>query len=197
MKKTLTVLLAIIMVLFMSACSVETSSSSTSTFTTTTTDSDGKTTQTTTTTENGVTTTETITTSADDPTGLRNKWREYFTKGAEGVSNNGENIYMIMDDPSAISLAAIMITSKNNEELLTYVYGELSEEDGIVYINDVEEDMRLPFQLGDSNFENCFEIYFQDGDAAVMELVDLDKIIDDMISIWEVHQQAYQEAHSN
>ncbi len=195
MKKILTLLLAVLMIMAMSACSFEASSSSSSTFTTTTTDGEGNTTQTTTTTENGVTTTETITSTADDPTGLRNRWKEIFSGGAEGVSNNGENIYMIMDDPSNIALAAIMVTSKENKELLTYVYGEVSVEDDTAIIRDVEEDLQLPFKLGESEYENCFEIYFQDGDAAVMEVVDLDKIIDDMIGIWEVHQEAYQSAH--
>ncbi len=197
MKKILTLLLTAMMILVMSACSFEATSTSSSTFTTTTTDSEGNTTQTTTTTENGVTATDTITTTADDPTGLRSKWKELFTGGAEGVSNNGENIYLIMDDPANIAHAAIMITSKDNEQLLTYVFGEVVTQDDTAYINDVEEDINVPFQLGDSEYDNCFEIYFQDGDAAVMELVDLDKIIDDMISIWEIHQQAYQEAHSN
>ena len=80
MKKLITVLSVAFILLSMSACSVETSSTSTSTFTTTTTDAEGNTTETTTTTttENGVTTSNTLTTSADDPTGLRSKWREYF-----------------------------------------------------------------------------------------------------------------------
>ncbi len=195
MNKIIAVLISLFIVLCLCACSMEVSSTSSSSVTTTTTDSQGNTTQTTTTTENGVTTTDTITTNADDPTGLRSKWREYFTSGAEGVSNDGFNIYMIMDDPQNIALAAIMITTQNDEELLNYIYGEVTVDGDIVKISDVEEDVELPFQIGESQQENCFELYFQDGDAAMMELVDQDTIINDMISIWEVQQAAYQQAH--
>ena len=195
MKKSITLLAAILLVLGLCSCSVEVSSSSSSSLTTTTTDSEGNTTQTTTTTENGVTSSSTITATPDDPTGLRSKWREYFSAGAEGVSNDGYNIYMIMDDPQDITFAGIMILTQNNDELLSYVYGDVSSDGETVKISDVQEDIELPFRLGDSEQENCFEIYFKDGDAAMMELVGLDKIINDMISIWEVHQAAYQEAH--
>ena len=199
MKKLITVLSVAFILLSMSACSVETSSTSTSTFTTTTTDADGNTTETTTTTttENGVTTSNTLTTSADDPTGLRSKWKEYFTAGAEGVSKDGLNIYMIMDDPENITLSAIMITSPENGELLEYVYGEVVVDEETAKIIDVEEDINLPFQIGESDQENCFELIFQDGDSAVMEMVDLDTIVDDMISIWEVQRDDYQAAHGN
>ena len=100
-----------------------------------------------------------------------------------------------MDDPQNIAFAAIMILTSNNDELLTYVYGDVTVDGDTAKITDVQEDIDLPFQLGDSDQENCFEMYFKDGDAAVMELVDLDTIINDMISLWEVHQAAYQEAH--
>ena len=195
MKKFITLLTAVLLVFGLCSCSVEVSSTTSSSLTTTTTDSEGNTTQTTTTTENGVTTSNTITATPDDPTGLRSKWREYFTAGAEGVSNDGYNVYLIMDDPQNITFAAIMILTSNNDELLTYVYGDVTVDGDTAKITDVQEDIDLPFQLGDSDQENCFEIYFKDGDAAVMELVDLDTIINDMISLWEVHQAAYQEAH--
>ena len=195
MKKIITLLTAVLLVLGLCSCSVEVSSSASTSLTTTTTDSEGNTTQTTTTTENGVTTSSTITATPDDPTGLRSKWREYFTAGAEGVSNDGYNVYLIMDDPQNITFAAIMILTPNNDELLTYVYGDVTADGDTAKITDVQEDIDLPFRLGDSDQENCFEMYFKDGDAAVMELVDLDTIINDMISLWEVHQAAYQEAH--
>ena len=184
-----------LLVLGLCSCSVEVSSSASTSLTTTTTDSEGNTTQTTTTTENGVTTSSTITAAPDDPTGLRSKWREYFTAGAEGVSNDGYNVYLIMDDPQNITFAAIMILTPNNDELLTYVYGDVTVDGDTAKITDVQEDIDLPFQLGDSDQENCFEMYFKDGDAALMTMVDLDTIINDMISLWEVHQAAYQEAH--
>ena len=195
MKKIITLLTAVLLVLGLCSCSVEVSSSASTSLTTTTTDSEGNTTQTTTTTENGVTTSSTITATPDDPTGLRSKWREYFTAGAEGVSNDGYNVYLIMDDPQNITFAAIMILTPNNDELLTYVYGDVTVDGDTAKITDVQEDIDLPFQLGDSDQENCFEIYFKDGDAALMTMVDLDTIINDMISLWEVHQAAYQEAH--
>ena len=195
MKKTITLLTAVLLVLGLCSCSVEVSSSASTSLTTTTTDSEGNTTQTTTTTENGVTTSSTITATPDDPTGLRSKWREYFTAGAEGVSNDGYNVYLIMDDPQNITFAAIMILTPNNDELLTYVYGDVTVDGDTAKITDVQEDIDLPFQLGDSDQENCFEMYFKDGDAALMTMVDLDTIINDMISLWEVHQAAYQEAH--
>lgn len=196
MKNIISILISVAVVLGLCACSVEVSSTSSSSFTTSTTDAQGNTTETTTTTENGVTTTDTITTTADDPTGLRSKWKEFFSAGAEGVSNDGYNIYMIMDDPENITLAAIMVTTPEDKELLTYIYGEVTVDGDTAKISDVQEDLELPFQIGESQQENCFEIYFQDGDAAVMELVDQDTIINDMISIWEVHQAAYQEAHA-
>ena len=195
MKKIITLLTAVLLVLGLCSCSVEVSSSASTSLTTTTTDSEGNTTQTTTTTENGVTTSSTITATPDDPTGLRSKWREYFTAGAEGVSNDGYNVYLIMDDPQNITFAAIMILTPNNDELLTYVYGDVTVDGDTAKITDVQEDIDLPFQLGDSDQENCFEMYFKDGDAALMTMVDLDTIINDMISLWEVHQAAYQEAH--
>ena len=195
MKKIITLLTAVLLVLGRCSCSVEVSSSASTSLTTTTTDSEGNTTQTTTTTENGVTTSSTITATPDDPTGLRSKWREYFTAGAEGVSNDGYNVYLIMDDPQNITFAAIMILTPNNDELLTYVYGDVTVDGDTAKITDVQEDIDLPFQLGDSDQENCFEMYFKDGDAALMTMVDLDTIINDMISLWEVHQAAYQEAH--
>ena len=195
MKKIITLLTAVLLVLGLCSCSVEVSSSASTSLTTTTTDSEGNTTQTTTTTENGVTTSSTITATPDDPTGLRSKWREYFTAGAEGVSNDGYNVYLIMDDPQNITFAAIMILTPNNDELLTYVYGDVTVDGDTAKITDVQEDIDLPFQLGDSDQENCFEMYFKDGDAALMTMVDLDTIINDMISLWEVHQAAYQETH--
>ena len=195
MKKIITLLTAVLLVLGLCSCSVEVSSSASTSLTTTTTDSEGNTTQTTTTTENGVTTSSTITATPDDPTGLRSKWREYFTAGAEGVSNDGYNVYLIMDDPQNITFAAIMILTPNNDELLTYVYGDVTVDGDTAKITDVQEDIDLPFQLGDSDQENCFEMYFKDGDAALMTMVDQDTIINDMISLWEVHQAAYQEAH--
>lgn len=195
MKKIITLLTAVLLVLGLCSCSVEVSSSASTSLTTTTADSEGNTTQTTTTTENGVTTSSTITATPDDPTGLRSKWREYFTAGAEGVSNDGYNVYLIMDDPQNITFAAIMILTPNNDELLTYVYGDVTVDGDTAKITDVQEDIDLPFQLGDSDQENCFEMYFKDGDAALMTMVDQDTIINDMISLWEVHQAAYQETH--
>ena len=38
---------------------------------------------------------------------------------------------------------------------------------------------------------------FKDGDSVFLNFVDQEQIIDDMISLWEVHQEAYQQAQNN
>ena len=180
MKKIISLLLAIFV---LCACSVSTSSSTTTTFSTT--DSSGNTTTTTTTTENGVTTTDTITSSEDDPTGLRAKWHELFTGGAEGVSSNGDYVYFIYDNLDDVTYAGIMILSSDQSELEVYDLGEVQVEDDHFVIIDVEGETTLPFYLPDTPVENGFEIAFKDGDVAQMRFVDIDTIIDDMVSIWE------------
>ena len=179
MKKPITLLLII---LLFCACSVSTTSTSTTTITTT--DSEGNVTETTTTNENGVVVSDTISTSKDDPTGLRSKWHDLFTGGAKGQFENGDSIYFIYDDPEDITLAAIMILSSDQKELLVYDFGEVKVEDNHYIIEDVEGETVLPFYLPDNEVKNGFEIAFQDGDSAIMQFVDIDNIIDDMISIW-------------
>ena len=124
--------------LSLAACSSE--KTSTSTVTTSFTDGNGQTqtTTTTTTTENGQTTTERVSetttengtekpatdnsseaTSAyepdetDIPT-LRDKWASFFNYGAEGKSDQDEQVLFIYDDPDKLSQAAIMIISPDN-----------------------------------------------------------------------------------
>ena len=115
-KKILALLLGACLIFALAGCSVSHSSSSTSTVSSTV---NGETTTTTTTTENGETHTETTTTTADgnttttvdgqvvessesapaeaadpnDPTGLRAKWHDTFTGGAEGTNDDGEHFY--------------------------------------------------------------------------------------------------------
>lgn len=195
MKKI--IILFTLCVLVLSGCSVETSSSSSSSMTITTTDENGNSTTTTTTTENGVTTTDTITTSADDPTGLRNLWTEVFSEGAEGISKDGYPIYFAYNDPDDITTAAIMIMNEDKSELLVYIYGEVVPEDDHFKIVDVDEKEdgtkeNLPFVITDTAVENGFEMEFKDGDSVYLGFVSQETIIDDMISIWEVHQEAYQ-----
>ena len=180
MKKLITLLL---LVLFVCGCSVETTSTSTTTVTTT--DANGNMTTTTTTNENGVVTTDSVTSSEGDPTGLRAKWHELFTAGAEGQNSNGDHIYFIYDNPEAIELAAIMILSEDKSELLAYDFGKVLVEDDHYIIEDVEGEAVLPFNLPDTEVENGFELSFADGTVAKMQFVELDTIIDDMISIWE------------
>ena len=180
MKKFITLLLIIFVVC---GCSVETTSTSTTTFTTT--DSSGNTTTTTTTNENGVVTTDTVTSSDGDPTGLRAKWHELFTAGAKGQNSNGDHIYFIYDNPEAIELAAIMILSEDKSVLLAYDFGNVLAEDDHYIIEDVEGESVLPFNLPETEVENGFELSFMDGTSAKMQFVELDTIIDDMVSIWE------------
>ena len=190
MKKIITLL---VMILMLCACSVSTSSTTTTEISTT--DSNGNTTTTTTTTENGVTTTDTITSSQDDPTGLRNKWKEYFSQGGEGVSKDGYNVYLAYDNPEDIKLAAIMILNSDNSELLTYIFGDVVAEEDHFKIVDVVEDEELPFWLTDKEVEDGFEITFKDNDSVELKFVDQETIINDMIDIWEVQQDNYKENH--
>ena len=180
MKKIITLLVVLFV---LCACTVTTSSSSTTTVSTT--DSQGNTTTTTTTTENGVTATDTITSSEGDPTGLRAKWRELFVGGAEGETTSGEHVYFIYNNPEEITYAGMMILSADKSELLHYDLGNVYLEDDNLVIEDVEGEVVLPFAILDSTDENSFELSFQDGDVAKMHVVDLDTIIDDMVSIWE------------
>ena len=202
-KKIFAVFLAVCLAFTLTACSFSSSSSSTVSSTV-----NGETTTTTTTTENGETHTETTTTtadgnttttvdgqtvdngsgaaaSADDPTGLRAQWHETFTGGAEGTNDDGEHFYFIYDNAESISLAAMMITSPDGSTLSVYDYGEvLKDDNGAPYINDVEGVNSLPFEIVESN-ENGFVFGFQNGVQTQFSFVDLDTIVNDMITIWE------------
>ena len=208
-KKIIALLLGACLIFALAGCSVSHSSSSSSTVSSTV---NGETTTTTTTTENGETHTETTTTTADgtttttvdgqvventeaapaaeaadpsDPTGLRAKWHEIFTGGAEGTNDDGEHFYFIYDNPDSISLAGMMITTPDGKTLSVYDYGNvLKDEDGKPYIEDVEGENTLPFDLVETN-EDGFVFSFKNGVQTQFNFVDLDTIIDDMITIWE------------
>jgi len=208
-KKIIALLLGACLIFALAGCSVSHSSSSSSTVSSTV---NGETTTTTTTTENGETHTETTTTTADgattttvdgqvventeaapaaeaadpsDPTGLRAKWHEIFTGGAEGTNDDGEHFYFIYDNPDSISLAGMMITTSDGKTLSVYDYGNvLKDEDGKPYIEDVEGENTLPFDLVETN-EDGFVFSFKNGVQTQFNFVDLDTIIDDMITIWE------------
>lgn len=194
MKKVIT--LALLLMFVLCGCSVETSSTTT---TTTSTTVNGETTTTTTTTEttNGTseTSTDTITATEDDPTGLRAKWTEYFSEGAEGVSVDDYNVYMAYNDPESITSAAIMILNTDNSEMLTYLIGDVVAEDDHYKIVDVDGDEELPFWLTDTQIDNGFEIRFKDDDTVALGFVDQATIIDHMISLWEVHRDTYLANH--
>ncbi|MBR3227834.1 MAG: hypothetical protein IKF68_04735 [Erysipelotrichaceae bacterium] len=191
MKKIFSCTVILTMVLTTGACSVQTTS--TASFSTSVTDADGKTTTTETVIENGVSGTSTITSSEDDPTGLRNKWHELFEAGAEGVSEDGNNVYFIYNTSDASALAAIMITDGESGELLAYDFGDIEDEEERLVIYDVDGESSLPFTLEYEGYENGFLISFQNDDSAFLSYADLDTIIDHMISIWEVQQESYQQ----
>ena len=185
------ILLTAALLLCLTACT--TTSTSTTTTSVSVTDEDGNTTTTTTTNENGVETSSTTVTNADgetfaisdnDPTGLRGQWPEMFSEGAEGTNEAGESFFFAYDDPDDLNLGAVMILSEDRTELETYVFGEITFEDDIFTIDDVEGEESLPFTVTDAD-ENGFTMGFQNGVTVRMEFVDQDTIIDDMISIWE------------
>lgn len=187
-------ILILLTVLCLCGCSVTATHSASVTTSVT---NDGVTTTTETKIEDGAVSTDTFTTSEDDPTGLRNKWLELFTNGAEGVSEDGCDVYFIYNNSdSDSSLAAIMVTDGETGELLVYDLGEIEEEEDHLVINDVEGKRYIPFTL-DQGDEGGFTIYFQDGDSAYLEYVELEDIIDHMISIWEVQGADFQAKQEN
>ena len=194
-KKIIALLLGACLIFALAGCSVSHSSSSTSTVSSTV---NGETTTTTTTTADGATTTtvdgQVVENSEpapaeaadpNDPTGLRAKWHDTFTGGAEGTNDDGEHFYFIFDNPDSLGLAAMMITSADGKTLSVYDYGKvLKDENGKPYIEDVEGSSTLPFEIAETN-ENGFVFSFQNGVKTEFKFVDLDTIINDMITIWE------------
>lgn len=211
-KKIIALLLGACLIFALAGCSVSHSSSSTSTVSSTV---NGETTTTTTTTENGETHTETTTTTADgtttttvdgqvvenaepavepaaaaadpsDPTGLRADWHKTFTGGAEGTSaDNGDKFYFIFDNPDSITVAAMMIASEDGKTLRVFDCGPVQKgDDGVPFIADTVDDTTLPFEIVETN-ENGFVFSFQNGVKTEFTFVDLETIIDDMITIWE------------
>lgn len=209
-KKIIALLLGACLIFALAGCSVSHSSSSSSTVSSTV---NGETTTTTTTTENGETHTETTTTTADgtttttvdgqvienteaapaaeaadpsDPTGLRADWHKTFTGGAEGTSaDNGDKFYFIFDNPDSISVAAMMIASEDGKTLRVFDCGPVQKgDDGVPFIADTVDNTTLPFEIVETN-ENGFVFSFQNGVQTQFTFVDLEAIIDDMITIWE------------
>jgi hypothetical protein len=79
----------------------------------------------------------------------------------------------------------MMITSADGKTLSVYDYGKvLKDENGKPYIEDVEGSSTLPFEIAETN-ENGFVFSFQNGVKTEFKFVDLDTIINDMITIWE------------
>lgn len=215
-KKTSALLLGICLTLSLAGCSVSHETTSTSTVSKNV-NGETTTTTTTTTTENGVTTEETIITEEsddaeeaaeaegaaeeaaaeeageavvdeDDPTGLRADWHDLFLYGAEGQNEAGENYYLAYDGDETTPHAAFMLTNPDSTILGIYELGEIiTEEDGSTYIEDVEGEDIVPFEIIEDS-EDGFVIQFDDGEAIEMFYVDQETIIDDMISIWEAVQ---------
>ncbi len=185
-------LFVILMLLCLCGCSFSASHTS-SVSTTVSSDGVEKTTNVETKIENGEisTSSSTITTSEDDPTGLRNKWQELFTYGAEGVSEAGNPVYSIYNsgEENDSSLAAIMIVDGETDELIVYDMGDLEEEDDHLVIHDIEGETSISFALDEA--EGGFVIYFQNEDSAFLEYTELDDIIDHTVSIWEVQREDF------
>jgi len=75
--------------------------------------------------------------------------------------------------------------------LLLYELGEIEDEDEHLVIHDVEGDSSLPFAIGEEEYEDGFDIYFQNDDHAYLQFVSVEQIIDDMIGIWEEQHDTY------
>lgn len=212
-KKIMALILVSVMGLSLAACSSE--KTSTTSFSTSITDENGQTqtTTTTTTTENGQTTTEKSTTTttegaatatetasdsatlgvsayepdeSDVPT-LRDKWAGYFNYGAEGVTDQDEQVLFIYDDPDKLSMAAIMLISPDNI-LTIYDIGNVREDKDYYVIEDVDGDLELPFSILETA-DDHFKMGFQDGSTAELYYVDKDTIINDMVGIIEQLQK--------
>ena len=89
-----------------------------------------------------------------------------------------------------------MVTDGETGELLVYDMGEIEEEEDHLVINDVEGKRYIPFTL-DLDVEDGFVIYFQDGDSAFLEFVELEDIIDHMLSIWEIQGADFREKQNS
>ena len=201
--KVLALLLAVCVVLMLTGCEVSSSTTSTTTVTTSKTDADGNTTTNTTTTEvgatvgtNGVSTTaqtntETTTTPAGEAPSftaedLRSAWQERYVGGGKGTDKGGDTIYFAYDDPDQITQAVMMLVSADGKNLLCRegeVFWDDENECEVLY--DEETDSSISFVIDEGDGEDTYIIRFiGDGDEAVMKVMDLDSLFDEMIAVW-------------
>lgn len=208
MKKLLSIMLAILLaacvVLMLTGCEVSSSSTSTTTITTSKTDADGNTTTNTTTTEvgatvgtNGVSTTaqtntETTTTPANEAPSftaedLRSAWQKRYAGGGKGTDKGGDTVYFAYDDPEQITQAVMMIVSADGKNLLSHegeVYWDDENDCEILYDEDLDRSM--PFVIDNGDGDDTYVIRFiGDGDEAVMKVMDLESLFDEMIAVWK------------
>ncbi|MCR5402893.1 MAG: hypothetical protein K6E91_03630 [Butyrivibrio sp.] len=118
----------------------------------------------------------------DIPT-LRDKWADFFNYGAEGKTDQNEQVLFIYDDPDKLSQAAIMIISPDNI-LTLYDIGNIREDEDFYVIEDVDGDEEVPFSILETA-DDHFTMGFQDGSKAELYYVDKDTILNDMIGIIE------------
>lgn len=197
-KKIIGILLSALLLFGLTACEVSTSSTSTTTITTSTTDENGNVTTNTVTSEmgvtagtNGVSTTDnvvetTTTTPADDSEAsdeddLFASLTAKFSSGAEGVSNDGDRILFAYDDPQIFSYGAMIIVTDGGERMLGRE-GEIVDEEEQYRLVDDEIGENVPFGISDGEDDDTYVITFQDGDSAVMTIVDQETILRDMIA---------------
>ncbi|MBQ7535359.1 MAG: hypothetical protein IJT43_07035 [Stomatobaculum sp.] len=120
-----------------------------------------------------------------DPTGLRARWQELFSEGAEGENENGDHFFFAYDDRDEVGLGSVMILNADMNELNLYYFGDVDMEDDAMVIYDVDGEKKLPFYIQDGTEEGTFKMAFLDGDVAEMHFVDQDTIINDMVGVVE------------
>ena len=182
-KKTLSLVLAALMLVSLTACSA--SSSTTSSFSTTV-NGETKTTTTTTTVGTDGYSKETVTTteSEAEPEYDRNAdWHNTFFEGAEGQGEDGSLYYFAVDDFSDMDEAAFLMISAGEAPDI-YIMGHFQDsDDGLLLVDDYEEDGHyIRFWVTDTEVEDGFELEFTDGERIAFTYVDQDTIIDDMLA---------------
>ena len=121
----------------------------------------------------------------NDPSGLRAKWAELFTGGAEGQNMDGDRFYYAFDDVDEPTFASMVIVTEGGTKLDAYYIGDVTVEDGWFMITDVESENRLPYAYADSENKDNYCLTFTDDDVAEVTPVDKDTIINDMAAVVE------------
>ena len=121
----------------------------------------------------------------NDPSGLRAKWAELFTGGAEGQNADGDRFLYAYDDVNEPTFASMVIVTEGGTKLDAYYIGEVAATDEGFEITDLESGNGLPYGYADSENEETYCLTFKDGDIAEVTPVDVDTIINDMAAIVE------------